>query len=72
MKKTISLKTDDDHFEYIDAEITLKIRVYTEQEDLHPYISEKDAINRVKNYLRSLVVDPKSFQRYSAPINIKI
>lgn len=72
MNSTVRLQQDENHFEYIDAEITLKIKVYTEQEDIHPYISEKDAIDRVKNHLLDLANDVIIPEEFAEPINIKI
>jgi len=51
MKSKIKLKEDRQHFEYMEAEITLVVRVYSEQEDMTHYISEEEAKKRVKQHI---------------------
>lgn len=72
MTEVIHFKKDKSGFEYIDAEITLKVKVYTDQEDIYPCISKKLALKRVKKFLEEAERRGDFMENISQTININI
>jgi hypothetical protein len=72
MIDVIHFKQDKSGYEYIDTEIMLKVKVYTDQEDMYPCISKKLALKRIHKFLDEATRHGDFIENISHEIKINI